>query len=148
MKGIFYLTFNGVVNNTNGIGTQTKLLLDGFDFFYDKLIEQYGDISLNIITPDYPANYEGYSKDHVNFSKEKINKLGGNIFFCKDSKTYSVCFSISSGAIAFHSLSWAICHVTKTIFLAFVKSTSSQCEYEAIFTAAPFGINCFFIDNN
>jgi len=87
MKGIFYLTFNGVVNNTNGIGTQTKLLLDGFDFFYDKLKEIHGDISLNIITPNYPENYEGYSNEHVNFSKEKINKLGGNIFFCKDSKT-------------------------------------------------------------
>ncbi|OGZ66670.1 MAG: hypothetical protein A3C50_02170 [Candidatus Staskawiczbacteria bacterium RIFCSPHIGHO2_02_FULL_43_16] len=87
MKGIFYLTFNGVVNNTNGIGTQTKLLLDGFDFFYDKFKERYGDIFLNIITPDYPENYEGYSRDHVNFSKEKVNRLGGKIFFCKDSKT-------------------------------------------------------------
>lgn len=87
MKGIFYLTFNGILNNTNGIGTQTKILLDGFDFFYNKFKEKYGDISLNIITPNYAEEYPGYSKKDCEFSKEKIKKLGGNIFFCKDSDT-------------------------------------------------------------
>ena len=86
MKGIFYLTFNGIVNNTNGIGTQAKLLLDGFDFFSDKFKKQYGDISLNIITPDYPKNYPGYSEEHRTFSTEKVKKAGGNILFCKDSE--------------------------------------------------------------
>jgi len=87
MKGIFYLTFNGVLNNTNGIGTQTKILLEGFDFFYDKFKMKYGDISLNIITPNYNEAYPGYSKKDCEFSREKIKKLGGDIFFCKDSDT-------------------------------------------------------------
>lgn len=87
MKGIFYLTFNGVLNNTNGIGTQTKLLLDGFDFFSDKFKGLYGDITLNVIAPAYHENYPGYSKEDVLFAQEKIKKVGGNIFLCKDSKT-------------------------------------------------------------
>lgn len=85
MKVIFYLTFNGVLNNTNGIGTQTKTLLEGFDLFYDEFKIKYGDISLNIITPNYNEKYPGYSKKDFEFSKDKIKKLGGDIFFCNDS---------------------------------------------------------------
>ena len=30
-KAIFYLTYNGIYNLTNGIGTQTQLLLRGLE---------------------------------------------------------------------------------------------------------------------
>jgi glycosyltransferase involved in cell wall biosynthesis len=86
MKGIFYLTFNGIFNYTNGIGTQTKLLLDGFDFFKDKLENNYGNIKLNIITPKYNKNFPSYSYYDSKYSKDKIKSVDGNIFFCKNSK--------------------------------------------------------------
>ena len=86
MKAIFYLTFNGIFNNTNGLGTQTKLLLDGFDFFKKEFEKDYGDIKLNIITPKYNKNFPSYSSYDDKYSKNKIKKVGGKIFICKNSK--------------------------------------------------------------
>ena len=52
-RALFYLTFNGVYNNNNGIGTQTKLLLDGTTKYYKELTSQFGDFSVNIVSPIY-----------------------------------------------------------------------------------------------
>lgn len=87
MRSIFYLTFNGVVNNTNGIGTQTKTHLEGFSYFYQKFKKKYGEISFNIITPEFDINLQGYSEDDYNFTVSTLGKLNGKIYFCKPSKT-------------------------------------------------------------
>lgn len=86
MKAIFYLTFNGIFNNTNGLGTQTKLLLDGFDFFKKDFEKDYGNIKLNIITPKYNKNFPSYSSRDDKYSKNKVKRIGGKIFLCKNSK--------------------------------------------------------------
>lgn len=86
MKGIFYLTFNGIFNNTNGVGTQTKVLLEGFDYFYDKFTEKYGDVCLNLVTPRYEKDYPSYCEEDYSFAKAKMERWRGEIFFCKMSE--------------------------------------------------------------
>jgi hypothetical protein len=56
-RGIFNLTFNGIFNNTNGIGTQTKTLLQGIENDYIKLCEEFGEFELNIVAPIFNDNF-------------------------------------------------------------------------------------------
>ena len=48
---IIYLTYNGLYNFTNGIGTQTQLLLRGLEVLQDTLTQQSGPLHLHIVCP-------------------------------------------------------------------------------------------------
>lgn len=82
-RALFYLTFNGVYNNNNGIGTQTKLLLEGVIKYYDDFMSKFGDFSVNIVTPVYNIKTTtDYSKQDLLYAHQQTNKTGGKIFFC------------------------------------------------------------------
>lgn len=81
-NGIFYLTYNGYYNYSTGIGTQTKLFLDGIDSYYEKFKSIYGDFEINLVVPRYDHTVDGYNKSHVTYADNIINKYGGEVFMC------------------------------------------------------------------
>jgi glycosyltransferase involved in cell wall biosynthesis len=82
-RALFYLTFNGVYNNNNGIGTQTKLLLEGVTKYYKEFTSQFGDFSVNIVTPIYNVKTTiDYSKQDLSYAYRQTSKTGGGVYFC------------------------------------------------------------------
>jgi glycosyltransferase involved in cell wall biosynthesis len=78
-NAIFYLTYNGIYNFTNGIGTQTQLLLGGLERLRHDLEMQYGRIDVHVVCPLPDAHTWGY--DHVFFlhQQQRVTALGGQI---------------------------------------------------------------------
>jgi glycosyltransferase involved in cell wall biosynthesis len=76
-NAIFYLTYNGLYNFTNGIGTQTQLLISGFEALRKTLVRQYGPIDVHMVCPSPDAHTWGY--DHAFFQRqqERLAQLGG-----------------------------------------------------------------------
>ncbi|HJU11268.1 MAG TPA: glycosyltransferase family 4 protein [Candidatus Binataceae bacterium] len=68
-NAIFYLTYNGLYNFTNGIGTQTQLLISGFDALQETLVRQHGPIDLHMVCPAPDADTWGY--DHAFFQRQQ-----------------------------------------------------------------------------
>lgn len=76
-NAIFYLTYNGLYNFTNGIGTQTQLLISGFEVLRETLVRQYGPIDVHMICPSPDKHTWGY--DHAFFQRqqERLAQIGG-----------------------------------------------------------------------
>jgi glycosyltransferase involved in cell wall biosynthesis len=76
---IFYLTYNGLYNFTNGIGTQTQLLIGGLEAMQGALTTRYGPIDVHIICPLPDARTWGY--DHAFFQRQRrrLAGLGGHV---------------------------------------------------------------------
>jgi hypothetical protein len=81
-NALFYLTYNGIYNNTNGIGTQTKTLLSGLLEGRDSLMDDLGDFDVHIITPPFNDNVFGFSKSDLEYAEKTIHQLGGQIHYC------------------------------------------------------------------
>src|SRR5215472_11938404 len=75
-NAIFYLTYNGIYNFTNGIGTQTQLLISGLEELQETLVRQYCPIDLHVVCPSPDAHTWGY--DHAFFQRqqERLAALG------------------------------------------------------------------------
>ena len=78
-NAIFYLTYNGLYNFTNGIGTQTQLLISGLEAIQEALIAQYGPIDVHVVCPLPDAHTWGY--DHAFFQRQqqRLAALGGQV---------------------------------------------------------------------
>src|SRR5918992_4789658 len=78
-NAIFYLTYNGLYNFTNGIGTQTQLLISGLEATQEALTTRYGPIDVHIICPLPDARTWGY--DHAFFQRQRrrLAGLGGHV---------------------------------------------------------------------
>jgi glycosyltransferase involved in cell wall biosynthesis len=78
-NAIFYLTYNGLYNFTNGIGTQTQLLISGIEGILEGLTRQYGPIDLHLVCPLPDAYTWGY--DHAFFQRQqqRLSGLGGYV---------------------------------------------------------------------
>jgi glycosyltransferase involved in cell wall biosynthesis len=78
-SAIFYLTYNGLYNFTNGIGTQTQLLISGLEAIQEALITTYGLIDVHVICPLPDAQTWGY--DHAFFERQqqRLEDLGGQV---------------------------------------------------------------------
>lgn len=78
-NAIFYLTYNGLYNFTSGIGTQTQLLISGFEALQETLVRLYGSIDVHVICPSPDAHTWGY--DHALFQRqqERLARLGGHV---------------------------------------------------------------------
>ena len=76
-NAIFYLTYNGLYNFTNGIGTQTQLLIGGFEMLRETLIRRHGPIDRHVVCPAPDRHTWGY--DHAFFQRqqERLAKLDG-----------------------------------------------------------------------
>src|SRR5919108_1706742 len=78
-NAIFYLTYNGLYNFTNGIGTQTQLLISGLEVIREALMTRYGPIDVHVICPLPDAHTWGY--DHALFQRQRqrLAGLGGQV---------------------------------------------------------------------
>ena len=78
-NAIFYLTYNGLYNFTNGIGTQTQLLLGGLEVMREILAARYGDIDLHMVCPLPDARTWGYDQTFFEQQRQRVMTLGGQV---------------------------------------------------------------------
>jgi glycosyltransferase involved in cell wall biosynthesis len=78
-NAIFYLTYNGLYNFTNGIGTQTQLLISGFEAMQDTLHQQYGRIDLHLVCPTPDKHTWGYDQRFFQQQQQRLARLGGQV---------------------------------------------------------------------
>jgi glycosyltransferase involved in cell wall biosynthesis len=78
-QALFYLTYNGVYNFTNGIGTQTQLLLRGLEHMQARLVEAFGRFDVHVVCP-LPDQYTwGYDADFFRQQRARLSALGGHV---------------------------------------------------------------------
>lgn len=82
VRTIFYLTYNGIFNNTNGIGTQTKTFLAGMLRHRDELQQEFGPLSVHLVSPCASSDAWGYSSVDLDYAQEATRRLGGAVYFC------------------------------------------------------------------
>jgi glycosyltransferase involved in cell wall biosynthesis len=78
-NAIFYLTYNGVYNFTNGIGTQTQLLLRGLECLQDEIEQAFGSTDLHVVCPLPDQSTWGYNRQFLRQQQERIAALGGQL---------------------------------------------------------------------
>jgi glycosyltransferase involved in cell wall biosynthesis len=77
-NAIFYLTYNGLYNFTNGIGTQTQLLISGLEAMQEALSTRYGRIDLHVVCPAPDAQTWGYDDVFFQRQQQRLARLGGH----------------------------------------------------------------------
>ena len=75
-NAIFYLTYNGIYNFTNGIGTQTQLLLRGLERLQPALERQYGLIPLHVVCPRPDEATWGYDPQFLQTQQQRPSGPG------------------------------------------------------------------------
>jgi len=78
-NAICYLTYNGIYNFTNGIGTQTQLLLRGLERLYPALAREYGPIHLHVVCPQPDEATWGYDPQLLYTQRQRLTALGGQL---------------------------------------------------------------------
>jgi glycosyltransferase involved in cell wall biosynthesis len=78
-NAIFYLTYNGLYNFTNGIGTQAQLLISGLETMQEALITRYGPIDLHVVCPSPDAHTWGYDRTFFQRQQQRLAGLGGQV---------------------------------------------------------------------
>jgi glycosyltransferase involved in cell wall biosynthesis len=78
-NAIFYLTYNGLYNFTNGIGTQTQLLIGGLEVLRETLVRRYGPIDVHVVCPSPDAHTWGYDQAFFQNQQERLTLLGGRV---------------------------------------------------------------------
>jgi glycosyltransferase involved in cell wall biosynthesis len=78
-NAIFYLTYNGLYNFTNGIGTQTQLLISGLERILEGLRTEHGPIDVHVVCPSPDANTWGYDNAFFERQRQRLARLGGHV---------------------------------------------------------------------
>jgi glycosyltransferase involved in cell wall biosynthesis len=78
-NALFYLTYNGVYNFTNGIGTQTQLLLRGLECVKDEVERQFGTLAVHVVCPLPDQTTWGYDAAFFGRQQARIAALGGHL---------------------------------------------------------------------
>jgi hypothetical protein len=78
-NALFYLTYNGVYNFTNGIGTQTQLLLGGLECLKDEVERQFGTLDVHVVCPLPDQTTWGYDLAFFRQQQERLTALGGDL---------------------------------------------------------------------
>lgn len=79
-RAIYYLTFNGVYNLNNGIGTQTRTFLQGLTREWPAIVRRYGATQVHVVAPAYhPASTPDYSEALLSETKSLVRGLGGSV---------------------------------------------------------------------
>jgi glycosyltransferase involved in cell wall biosynthesis len=78
-NAIFYLTYNGLYNFTNGIGTQTQLLISGLEVLQEALMARYGRIDVHVVCPSPDAHTWGYDDTFFRRQQQRLADLGGHV---------------------------------------------------------------------
>lgn len=78
-NALFYLTYNGLYNFTNGIGTQTQLLLSGLEHIRPHLESQYGPLDTHVVAPQPEEPTWGYDPAFFQQQQQRVQALGGHV---------------------------------------------------------------------
>jgi glycosyltransferase involved in cell wall biosynthesis len=78
-NALFYLTYNGLYNFTNGIATQTQTLISGLEAIHEALVEQYGRIDVHVICPLPDAHTWGFDDAFFQRQQRRLARLGGQV---------------------------------------------------------------------
>ena len=78
-NAIFYLTYNGLYNFTNGIGTQTQLMISGLEATHEALMARYGPIDVHVVCPAPDAHTWGYDHAFFQCQQQRLAGLGGRV---------------------------------------------------------------------
>src|SRR5262249_53590516 len=78
-NAVFYLTYNGIYNFTNGIGTQTQLLLRGLERTRDDLCREFGPMALHVVCPLPDQDTWGYDAVFFRQQRERLAALDGTL---------------------------------------------------------------------
>jgi glycosyltransferase involved in cell wall biosynthesis len=78
-NALFYLTYNGLYNFTNGIGTQTQLLIAGLEAMQETLVRRYGPIDVHVVCPSPDAHTWGYDHTFFQRQQQRLTGLGGQV---------------------------------------------------------------------
>ncbi len=78
-NALFYLTYNGLYNFTNGIGTQTQLLLSGLERIRMRIEAQYGPLDTHVVAPRPEGPTWGYNPGFFQQQQQRIEALGGRV---------------------------------------------------------------------
>lgn len=78
-NALFYFTYNGIYNFTNGIGTQTQLLLSGLEHLRTHLEAHYGPLDTHVIAPRPAGPTWGYDPAFFQQQQRRIEALGGRV---------------------------------------------------------------------
>jgi hypothetical protein len=85
-SAIAYLTYNGIYNFTNGIGTQSQLLLRGLEHLKEELYTEFGPLDFHAACPMPDQQTWGFDKAFLHRQHERTKALGGSLHFvpCKE----------------------------------------------------------------
>jgi glycosyltransferase involved in cell wall biosynthesis len=78
-NALFYLTYNGLYNYTNGIGTQTQLLISGIEAMQEALHTRYGGIDVHVVCPAPEADTWGYDPAFFQQQQRRLAGFGGQV---------------------------------------------------------------------
>lgn len=78
-QAIFYLTYNGIYNFTNGIGTQTELLLRGLESLQDQIRTELGPMAVHVVCPQPNAHTWGFDPALFAHQQKRLAALGGTL---------------------------------------------------------------------
>jgi glycosyltransferase involved in cell wall biosynthesis len=78
-NAIFYLTYNGLYNFTNGIGTQTQTLISGLETIQEALVRQHGPIDVHVVCPLPDAQTWGFDHAFLQRQQRRLARLGGQV---------------------------------------------------------------------
>jgi glycosyltransferase involved in cell wall biosynthesis len=78
-NALFYLTYNGLYNFTNGIGTQTQTLISGLEAIQEALVRQYGPIDVHMVCPLPDAQTWGFDQAFLQQQQRRLARLGGQV---------------------------------------------------------------------
>ena len=78
-KALFYFTYNGIYNFTNGIGTQTQLLLRGLEHLQPRLTRQFGAFDVHVVCPLPDQHTWGYDAAFFQRQQERLAALQGQL---------------------------------------------------------------------
>ncbi len=78
-NALFYLTYNGLYNFTNGIGTQTQLFLSGLERLRTTIEACYGPLDTHVVAPQPEGPTWGYDPVFFQQQQQRIEALGGRV---------------------------------------------------------------------
>jgi glycosyltransferase involved in cell wall biosynthesis len=76
---LVYYTYNGIYNFTNGIGTQTQLLLRGLERLQEALVTEFGAIDVHVVCPLPDQDTWGYDEAFWRLQRQRLAALGGQL---------------------------------------------------------------------
>ncbi|WP_433184263.1 glycosyltransferase family 4 protein [Actinoallomurus sp. CA-150999] len=87
---MLYITYNGICNNTNGIGRQTKTLLSLLQNRYDSIVEHVGPVTFDFAFPAPNRRTLAYSQTDLEWAHDIVKSRGGRLYRLPHSESSSL----------------------------------------------------------